>query len=90
MNMRQLFRRNDDVFAAQLEDTALLLNTDTGSYHGLNPVAARIWELLAEPTNEEQLARQLSNEFEITSEDCLREVSIFLNELRERKLLVDA
>jgi hypothetical protein len=90
MNMGRLFRRNYDVFAAPLEDTTLLLNTDTGTYHGLNPVATRIWELLAEPTDEELLVRQLSNEFEITPEDCLREVTVFLNELRERKLLVDA
>jgi PqqD family protein of HPr-rel-A system len=85
--MHQSLHRAADVFAAPLEDDTLLLNVTTGRYHGLNPVAARIWELLAEPTDEERLVAALLEEFEVTPEACRAEVAAFLASLRERGLL---
>jgi hypothetical protein len=87
--MGQMFRRNNDVFAAPLEDTTLLLNAVTGRYHGLNPVAARIWELLADPVEEKELINRLLAEFDVTPEDCQREVAVFLAGLQERGLLIN-
>jgi len=84
-----MFRRNSDVFAAPLEDTTLLLNAATGRYHGLNPVAARIWELLVDPMDEAMLINRLLVEFDVTPEDCQREVAVFLAGLRERGLLTN-
>lgn len=87
--MVQEIRRNEDVFAAPLDDTTLLMNSETGSYHGLSPVAARIWELLATPTNEGTIVSQLVKEFVVTPQQCEREVSTFLAELRERGLIIE-
>lgn len=86
--MSQSLRRAGDVFAAALDDTVLLLNVTSGRYHGLNPVAARIWELLAEPTDEEMLVTRLLEEFEVEPEACRAEVALFLNGLRDRGLLI--
>ncbi|NGM24195.1 HPr-rel-A system PqqD family peptide chaperone [Roseomonas stagni] len=80
-------QRADDVFAAALHDQTLLLHATTGRYHGLNPVGARIWELLAEPMAEAALVQRLVAEFEVTEEECEREVSAFLSLLRDRGLL---
>lgn len=85
--MAQKIRRNEDVFAAPLEDTMLLLNSETGSYHGLSPVAARIWELLADPMDETTLVTRLVEEFAVTPEQCAREVTDFLAALRARGLI---
>lgn len=79
--------RVDHVFAAELGDATLLLNADAGYYHGLNPVGARIWELLAKPTDEDGLVAQLTEEFDVTPETCRTEVARFLADLRERGLL---
>jgi hypothetical protein len=88
--MGQFFRRNGDVFAAPMEDTILLMNVTTDRYHGLNPVAAYIWDLLAEPTEEAELVTRLVAEFEVSPEECQREVAEFLAKLRARGLLLDA
>lgn len=85
--MKQNLQRAADVFAAPLEDDTLLLNVTTGRYHGLNPVAARIWDLLADPISEDQLIDRLLEEFEVTPEACRAEVAAFLASLRERGLL---
>ncbi|MGX1096938.1 HPr-rel-A system PqqD family peptide chaperone [Amorphus sp. MBR-141] len=88
--MGQSFQRVDDIYAASLEDSVLLLNAETGRYHGLNPVASRIWDMLAEPVDEEQLVAGLTAEFEVSPEQCRREVADFLGQLRARGLLIDA
>ncbi|HEV7289951.1 HPr-rel-A system PqqD family peptide chaperone [Sphingomonas sp.] len=85
--MTQKIRRNDDVFTAPVDGTILLLNAETGSYHGLSPVASRIWELLADPTDETALVSQLLAEFAVTPEQCAREVTDFLAALRARGLI---
>lgn len=87
--MGQFFRRKGDVFAAPMEDTTLLMNVATDRYHSLNPVAAYIWELLADPIDEAQLVERLVAEFEIGPEECQREVAGFLSGLRARGLLLD-
>lgn len=87
--MGTLFRRTADVFAAPLEDTTLLLNAATGFYHGLNPVAARIWDLIAEPIDEDGLVAKLVSEFVVSPEECRREALAFLDALRSRGLLTE-
>lgn len=87
--MAQKIRRNEDVFTAPVDGTMLLLNTETGSYHGLSPVASRIWELLAEPVDETALVAQLLAEFAVTPEQCAREVKDFLAALRARGLIAE-
>ncbi|AJP72824.1 HPr-rel-A system PqqD family peptide chaperone [Sphingomonas hengshuiensis] len=85
--MEQLFRRSGDIFAAPLDESVLLLNAETGRYHGLNGVAARIWEMLEQPVGEAELVSGLVAEFDVTPEECRREVSAFLTHLRDRGLL---
>ncbi len=86
--MSQLIRRVDDIFAAPLNDTLLILNVSTGKYHGLNAVAGRIWELLAEPMTEAQLIAHLLTEFEVDADDCLRDVATCISGFLERELII--
>lgn len=85
--MDKPIQRSSDAFAAPLDDTVLLLNAETGRYHGLNPVAARIWDLLAEPITQDALITRLLVEFEVSPEECGEQVSAFLADLRDRGLL---
>jgi hypothetical protein len=82
--------RNGDVFEASLDETMLLLNSETGRYHGLNPVAARIWDILAEPVDEATIITRLVEEFAVSPEECGRHVTSFVAALRERGLIVES
>lgn len=88
--MHQLLRRADDVFEASVDDVTLLLNADTGRYHSLNPVAARIWDLLGEPVDEAGIVAGLLAEFDVAPDACRQAVSTFLTGLRERGLVTEA
>lgn len=86
--MSELFQRNADICAVAHDDSTLLLNIDTGKYHGLNAVSTRIWELLEHPISQDALVASLLQEFDVTPEACRRDVSTFLDGLRQRGLLI--
>jgi hypothetical protein len=65
----------------------MMLNVRKGKYHSVNPVGARIWELLETPTSEAALVDRLTEEFEVTREVCGAEVHEFLAMLRDRALI---
>lgn len=88
--MTRRYQRSNEAMAAPLDETLLLLNIQTGQYHGLNPVAARIWGLLAEPCTLDQLVEQLTREFAVSEDDCRRAVADFLAGLDGRGLLASA
>lgn len=83
-------QRSADIFPTQLDGSVLLLNADTGCYHGLNPVGSRIWELLAEPIEETRLVACLISEFAVEADECERQVKVFIEQLRTRGLLMTA
>lgn len=87
--MTGTIRRTDDVLAAPLHDTLLMMSVTQGRYYGLQGVGGRIWELLEQPTTEAALVERLVAEYEVAPEVCAEQVAAFLQGLRERRLLVD-
>jgi hypothetical protein len=87
--MNGRIKRNNDVLAAPLDDSLLMLDVEQGKYFGLNGAGPRIWELLGRPATEQELVEALLGEYEVTREVCVAEVTAFLANLRERHLLVD-
>ncbi|MBB3861900.1 hypothetical protein GGQ88_003190 [Novosphingobium hassiacum] len=65
----------------------LLLNVQAGRYHELNEVASRIWELLAQPIDDDEIVATLLAEYDVTDADCRDQVSAFLRGLTERGML---
>lgn len=80
---------NEAVISTQLDDEAVLLNTHTGLYFGLDAVGARIWELLTGGATQEQIADQIALEYEAPEDQIARDVADFLQVLRERGLTVE-
>jgi hypothetical protein len=89
MNTAPVFRRSPHVVYQTLagEEGAVLLNLDTGVYFGLNPVGARVWELLETPRSQAELQATIAEEFEVNLDVALADVREFLASLEERDLL---
>jgi hypothetical protein len=79
---------NQSVVFAELGDEAVLLNTDTGIYFGLDTVGSRIWALLAEGMREEQIHGQLLREYAVRSDQLRDDIARFLRGLEDRGLVV--
>ena len=89
MTKQPLLTRTTDVVYQSLagEDGAVLLHVGSGQYHTLNPVGARIWEVLETPMDEAELTRRVEAEFEADNEPVVEDVKDFLANLVQRKLV---
>src|SRR2546423_3721216 len=65
----------------------VLLNIETGQYHGLNPVAGRMLTVLDKVGSVETAAQQLAKEFEQPLERIEEDLTGLCEGLLERKLL---
>ncbi|HUF32082.1 MAG TPA: PqqD family protein [Acidimicrobiales bacterium] len=79
--------RRPAVLDAVVDDEVVILGEADGAYHGLDPVGARVWQLLDGERTVEQICEQLVGEFDVTTEACLRDVTTFLDDLAANDLI---
>lgn len=78
---------SDEQVSTALGDETVILGMTDGAYYGLDAVGARIWALLATPHRVSQLVVTITDEFEVSAEQCERDVLALLDELSERRLV---
>jgi hypothetical protein len=81
-------RRRDLLTSALSDREMVLLNIECGAYFGMEGVAKRIWEELAEPRRVADLCATLLIRFAVDPDTCRREVLTFLTELRAKDLIL--
>lgn len=87
VNNSAVVRRNPTIIHAELEGEVVLLNADTGKYHGLDKTGTRIWNLLEEDTSVPDLCRQLREKYEVSEEQCMADLILFLEIMAENRLI---
>ena len=75
------------VMARQVGDETVILDLTSGTYYGLDPVGARIWQLMAEGQTLVKVCEVMLAEYEVTREDIERDVLALVQTLLERKLV---
>lgn len=76
-----------DQLSTTVDDEVVVLNHETGTYHGLSGVAPRIWELLQEPTPVAEIAEAIRAEYDVDDDRCVRDVTEFLDEMAEAAMI---
>jgi hypothetical protein len=74
------------VFRAFPRET-VMLNLDTGKYHGVNPTAGRMLELLEKSETVDEVAARMADEYGRDVDEIRRDLYGLCLELRERGLL---
>jgi len=82
------YRPDPDALAATLTDGAVLLNLRTNRYHSLNATGARVWQLLVEGRNDEEIIRTMISEFDVTAEVATREIASIIGALSAAELII--
>jgi hypothetical protein len=75
------------VMARQVGDETVILDLASGTYFGLDPVGARIWELMGEGKTLAQVCDVMQAEFEVTREDIERDVLDLVEKLHAQQLI---
>lgn len=77
---------NPDVLWRVVGDEALLLDTITGHYFSLNPVATAIWQKLAAGDPPDKVAAEIAERYEINIDVAQRDIEDFLAEMRDANI----
>lgn len=85
---RTTFTRNSKTISGRLHDELVMMDLDQGKYFSLNPVATRIWDLLENPLNLDELCGTLTVEYDVSPEQCMNEVREYLDEMAGLGLVV--
>lgn len=81
--------RNNETISGKLEDELVTMDIEKGKYFSLNPVATRIWELLEQPLELEELCKILMEEYEVEADQCRAETKACIKKLAEIELLME-
>jgi pyrroloquinoline quinone biosynthesis protein D len=76
--------------AARLGNDFVVLDGSGKILRGLNPTAARIWELIDGQRTAAEIAHQIALEFAVSNERVLEDLLSFLSLLFDRRLLVQS
>jgi hypothetical protein len=78
---------SDDVVFRELEGEAVILNLESGTYFGLDPVGTRIWSLLQEDGSLRRAFEALLQEYDVAPEKLEGDILRLVEELRAKGLV---
>lgn len=92
MNPTDTVQARPDVVSSELGDGAALLDLNSSMYFSVNAVGACVWRAMERPVTLTELARIVSESFEISPDDCQSDVATLVSQLRRNGLVevVDA
>jgi len=77
----------EGIIFKKVGEEMVLLDFERGSYYGLNPVGARIWEVFAEGKSIDEIVDLLTEEFDVQRTDAKNDVDALMDDLAANGLL---
>lgn len=88
MRPDEIFEIPPHVHARRIGDEVVILNVESGTYFGLDPVGARAWDLIAEGASLGVVCQTLLDEYEVGQEQLERDIAQLVQDLRNQGLLL--
>lgn len=76
-----------DQVSCDLGGEAAILNIKNGVYYGLDPVGARVWNLLQEPRRVAEVRDAVAGEYDVEPARCERDLITLLEKLLAEGLI---
>src|SRR6266852_9135515 len=73
--------------SCDLSGEAAILNLKNGVYYGLDPVGARIWNLIQKPVTVSAVREAIVEEFDVGPEQCESDLMALLEKLNREGLI---
>jgi hypothetical protein len=77
----------EGVIAKMVGSEMVLLDYDRGIYYGLDPVGARVWQLLAEGTTIDGIVEALAEEYDAARATLQADLETLLRDLEAKELV---
>ena len=78
---------SDKVVGCEIDGEIVLLHLDTGTYFGLNPVGAEIWNFVRDERSIEEIRDHLLSLYNVTPSRCESEVKALVGKLASQGLV---
>jgi len=76
-----------DQVSCELDGEAAILNLTSGAYHGLDPIGATVWNLIASPIAVRKIVDALTAQYDVDRARCERDLLALLAQLDQRGLI---
>jgi hypothetical protein len=76
-----------DQVSCDLAGEAAILHLKSICYYGLNPVGAKIWNLLQVPRSVKEIRQLVLSEYDVQAQSCELDLIRLLNELEQEGLI---
>ena len=87
ISVRSIVVAAKDQVSCDLAGEAAILNIKNGVYYGLDPVGARIWNLMQAPREVAEIQNTITNEYDVEPERCARDLVGLLEKLLAEGLI---
>ena len=87
MNLSDKVTIPAQVMARQVGDETVILDLASGTYFGLDPIGARIWQLIGEGKSLGEVCEALLAEYEVSREQLQGDLERLLQELGSKGLI---
>jgi hypothetical protein len=88
INLNSTITRNEDLLSGLVDDEAIIMSIESGSYHLINETGRRVWELLEQPKTVAEICDILIEEFDVDLETCQKGVLQYLEALQTRQVVL--
>jgi Coenzyme PQQ synthesis protein D (PqqD). len=87
LNSKSIIERKQNIMASDMDGDIVMMNIETGKYYNLGKIGGLIWNMTEYATSISDLVDKLTNEFDVTKEQCEKDILPFLEKMLEQKLI---
>lgn len=77
----------DSVVSCDLDTEAAILNLKDEVYYGLDPIGAKIWNLIQKPIILNEIVENIWDEYDVDKEQCKNDIFDLVEELLDNGLV---
>jgi hypothetical protein len=88
VTLQSTISRNPDYVTNEIDGSLAMMSLSTNAFHGLNVVGATIWAFLAKPASVEAIVAHILDRFEVSEQECQRDVLSFVEEMLDRTTIL--
>ncbi|MGN6477954.1 MAG: PqqD family protein [Flavipsychrobacter sp.] len=90
MDLNIQLARGDQYIYNEVDGEVVMMNITTGLYISLNETAKQIWNMMEQPQQLSAIINVLALEYNVTPEQCEKDVLPFIEQLLERGIAIKA
>ena len=87
MNIKSKITLSKNVFAQEIDDETIILDSETQEYFSINEIGKVIWSLLEEKKNLEEIKAEMLDMYEVPEEQIEKDLLNFIQALEQKGLI---